>query len=386
MSEVGRENVNAEDGQRQGSSAPGSAELDVPTKAGLLGEAKRWQVENVPQAIALRAMMNVLGEDLGRQDNDSGAGTWRTDWAYPTFLAVMGESFRWCWPFDLQETPTPERFPGRANRYQLALQVVGLRADAMKPGPDQEALRASVSHCIGVDRRPVLLEGLPEPGHISLITGYSSGAEVLHGWSTEGGGPSILFQPERRTEFRNWESRFALALIPTGQTDRQTHRHVYASAIRRGVAELRRNRWLGYPCGPEMYATWVAAIQDESLNANDETTVQRRRLLLDPPIWDLAERRHYAALFLRRGASLLEVPRLNDAADEFRAIHDLMYDALHIGGGKWPGNDMPKLDDPDIRNRISALILRAKRHDAQAADLIEDALNHQGLSAGEQER
>ena len=85
-----------------------SVALDTPTKTALMGKAKRWQVENVPQAIALRAMMNVMGEDLGRQDDDTGAGDWRTDWTYPMALAVMGESFRWCWPLEPTVIPAVE--------------------------------------------------------------------------------------------------------------------------------------------------------------------------------------------------------------------------------------------------------------------------------------
>ena len=383
MPERSREDLNtAADAQVQHSPIPDSADLDTPNRAELMGGAKNWQVENVAQAITLRAMMNVMGVDLGRQDDDTGAGTWRTDWAYPTFLAVLGESFRWCWVFDHTESVDPEPFEQRADRYHMALRVVGLRADVLKPGTDAAGLRSRVTHCIGVDQRPVLIEGLPDSRHIALITGYSSGGETLRGWSCSGGGPSILFDPERQAELRDWESRSTLALIPTGQEDRQAPKDVYASAIRRGATELRRNRWLRYDCGPAMYDAWVAALQDESLNANDEATVRRRKLLLDPPIWDLAERRHYAALFLRRGATLLDAPMLNDAAAECRAIHDLMYDILHTGGGNWPGEDMPRLDEPDIRRQITELILEAKDHDARAADLIEQAMTDQPASDG----
>ena len=154
-------------------------------------------------------------------------------------------------------------------------------------------------------------------------------------------------------------------------------------ARQQGLVFLRMREAGEHHAGPATFDAWAQLLADPTLSADGAATKSRRRGILDPMIWDLATRRHYGALFLKRAAELYPpaATHLEAAAACFRAEHDMMWKVNSVAGGKWPGGDLPKLGDPTIRKQIAAVLLEARGNDLEAADHIERALGTMG--AGE---
>ena len=59
----------------------------------------------------------------------------------------------------------------------------------------------------------------------------------------------------------------------------------------------------------------------------------------------------------------------------------MMWKVNSMAGGKRPGGELPKLNDPTVRRQIAAVLLEARDTDLEAADHIESAL--EAMGAGE---
>src|SRR5512142_985187 len=98
---------------------------------------------------------------------------------------------------------------------------------------------------------------------------------------------------------------------------------------------------------------------------------------LNPVIWELAERRWYAAMFmefmLHQDPGIPEEP-LCAARDCFQHEHDLMWKISNMvmGGGDAVNLDM--LMDESVRRSVADVILEACESDIQAAGHIERLL------------
>ncbi len=363
------------------------ADLDVPS-ADQLTHGARWQVENIPSAIAFRAAMNVLGDDFGREVKDG----WSTDHAYDTCMAASGEAFEICMRLRKSDAALGAEGhrspPGiEENAYRRMLDAVGysgqilLRPRSADIAPDstdfpsEAGLCGEVVSAIARDGRPVIIQGLPKPGFIAVITGYEEGGAVLHGWSCEGGGPSILFKPAQRQSYTRWFEHVEGVIFLKHRIDRDESR-LHVQLLAQAVSHLKRTEFDGFLTGPAMYEAWAGHFTDGPGEPADPKALDRYNALIDPYIWDLAERRHYARVVLDRIAPLYPAAaaELAAAAGEFAAIHDLMWKINRTGGAASPGSRLPLLGDAAVRKEIAQLIRLAARHDAKAARHLQKAL------------
>jgi hypothetical protein len=367
------------------SPVPPQAQIKTPAPADLTRGA-RWQVEGMPLGIAMRACLNVLGDDLGNEIKDG----WRNDHTYPLSLAFSGVLFGHCTHLrtsDHQSDSTYVRPPAAVaqNAWRRALEAVRRTGDVLvrpdgqgaSAGFGQQALKARITNAIARTGRPVIVEDMPEPGAMSLITGYDQGGNVLIGWTTGWGGPSILFDPAKQTRFSDWHSSATAAVFIGPKVDRNQY-GASRRMLRQAVEILTGQEANGYLAGEAAYEAWAAALDDGAAPADLAAAAQKYDRWIDPNIWDLAERRHYARVALD-----LLAPSWPEAAAaeaklasaEFVAIHDLMWEINRTGGAQNPGSKLPKIADPVIRKQIGVLIRRASDHDAKAAGHLKRALS-----------
>lgn len=368
---------------------PSDDELDVPAPEALTRGA-RWQVENIPASIALRAAMNVLGDDLSREVKDG----WATDHAYDLSMVASGAAFGNCLSIRKNSSVLDEQVRQRASteedQYQRMLEILGRSGEiliypqppgtapavvpATQPVVAEAALRQRILSALSRDGTPVILQGVPKPGHFAVITSYEKSGEVLGGWSCEGGGPSILFDPEKRETYRDWYPKLEAAVILKSRiaTD-QTHAH--RRMLAHGIACLRETEQDGYLAGGPLYEAWAKMLEAD-FAGDQAAAVKHYNRFIDPYIWDLAERRHYVRVVLdliapRYPAAAEE---LSAAAGECVAIHDLMWKINRTGGAKSPGEVLPDIADAGVRKQIAAMIRACRDHDTKAADHMEKAL------------
>ncbi len=368
------------------SPAPARAALKTPTPEELTRGA-RWQVEGMPIPMAFRAAMNVIGKDYGREVKNG----WSTDPVYDRCLAASGEAFDLRLSIDRDghvgehfRRATPAEVREGCLRMLAALSYDGEVSVRPAEGGesvefDAQRLRGHIFEAIARSGKPVIL--VATSGDVAVVTGYEQDGAVLHGWTCNGGGPSVLFDPERRQELRDWFATAQALVVFKGQCHSRMSR-VRGDLLTQAVHFLRRTELGASLTGPALYEAWAKLFEGGD-RESPEATREHYSRFIDPVIWDLAERRHYARVAIERLAP--SMPALEDdlraATAEFAAIHDLMWKINSAAGGRKPGGELPQLADPDVRGQIAAIIREAATHDAKAADHIETVLENAGQSA-----
>ncbi len=349
----------------------------------------RVQVEGTPIPGVLRALMEFIGEDFGYYLSESHGITWRSNAVFELFTGVWGDAFDFVWlPKEGAGESVGADEGDTAERLVAVLDAAGFDGEViLKPDPrwrieatgdsDEAALRQRIVSSIADRGWPVTALHLPARGWASLITGFRDDGKVLVGWSVEGGDDrGIRFEPEKRTEFTDWYSHATHLVLLTRRRERAPAREVYRKALSQGLRLLRRRESGDYHAGLGTFDAWARLLEDASLSAGDPATAARRQRILDPMIWDLATRRHYGRLFLQTAASVLpegEADLLAAAACLARE-HDLMWEVNALAGGRWPGEVLPSLGDPEVRGKIAALLLHARDLDVKAAKHMEAVL------------
>jgi predicted transcriptional regulator YdeE len=131
--------------------------------------------------------------------------------------------------------------------------------------------------------------------------------------------------------------------------------------------------------GAAAFQAWADhLLLDDAFPAGEMEILRQRFLTHDSVVGLLAEGRWYGAKFLEMVAETepaVEDALLNAAAC-FVEEHDLMWQVWGlVGGNGQPDENVHRLADPGVRRNIVPLILRAREKDAEAADLIEEALS-----------
>lgn len=340
----------------------------------------RPNIEGMRVASALRAMMEFVGQDFGFTEN----GRWRTNQAFPFFMGVFGEAFEFRWfmkPGVLLPKPGAEHtFGDLPGRLTTALAAAGFGCEVLtrpEGGLDAGALRAKVVEAVADHGFPVLLFDVPRNDWMFLCTGYDHAGATLVGWDLKGGDDrGIDFSPQRRRESTDWAEKASAVVFLTTRGERPDEKPAYRAALEHGAGLLRETERGNELTGAETFNTCAELLADPTLNADDPETVQRRQDILHPLIWDLATRRHYGNLFLAHAAELFPKAgvELRAAAQCFRGEHDMMWEIMHIAGGEFPGGPLPKLGDPQVREKCAAVIRESRDKDLEAAGHIEAAL------------
>lgn len=343
--------------------------------------------ESVPTPIALRAACELLGESPGGEAIETGSSL--IDPTHVLLMGITGRAFAWEWlPLPgMRPDKSPELCESAPVRhYERVLHALGLDGEVLLAevdgvDTDETWLRARITRTLYRRKLPVVLfTNGPGVGERLLVAGYDDGGAALIGWATSAGGPSITFAPERRVTARRWFAATRGVLLIKSRGPRANLDRVYRGALDLAVKLLTRTENGPYHSGAAMYAAWSEAIVDPSVDGDNDRDATDGPLneLVDPLIWDLAERRWYGSLFLSRAAQRFPdaADQLERAATELRAVHDLMHDINATAGGRWPGDQLPELHRPEVRRSMSTLMVQAAEHDLRAAVLIERALPH----------
>jgi hypothetical protein len=118
-------------------------------------------------------------------------------------------------------------------------------------------------------------------------------------------------------------------------------------------------------------------VRDDEFPADDIAVLRDRMMVHDDAVGIVMEGRWCGSLFLKQVAE--NEPDMADgllaAADCYKIEYDLMCKAWELVGGI--GRDdakVRKLAEPDVRRHMVPLIREARDRDAEAANLIEQAL------------
>lgn len=345
----------------------------------------RPNIEGMPVPSILRALTEFIGEDFGFTTD----GNWRTNQAFPFFMGVWGDAFEFVWLRKEGEpardepppslVPLPQRFATTLSAAGFDCEVL-LRPDPTKPAtvaaPFEAAACRRLVESIADRGWPALVD-MPGLGRVFLATGYGKGGDVLIGWDVEGGDDrGVRFEAEKQLAVSDWFAKASCVVLLTGKHARPPEKSVYCQALEQGAQFLRAREVGHWHAGPATFDAWAKSLKDPNLSAGDATTAKRRAGILDPMIWDLATRRHYGNLFLTRAVQLFPAAaaELQAAAACFRAEHDMMWEVNRLGGAKWPGEELPRLADANVRKQIAELLLKSRDKDLEAASHIERAL------------
>lgn len=361
---------------------PASFELTKSERAVYPADLNRAP-EDMPLSGAFRAALDFVGEGFGSDLVALGGGN-ALDLGQVEFMAATGEAFSMVW------LPKPGAAPDRNSDYagpdptqpfRDALTAAGLTGE-VRPHPRFLGLRDTDAGYVasGIQWRvvrtlretgmPLIAAELPKPGSYMVVTGYEESGAVLTGWECEPGGRGITFEPGARVRVPDWTGKLRVLVSLTGKQARPTGRDRFRPVLERAVLLLRADERGAFLAGPAGLEAWAARITAEDFPAGDPDAIQRTGLL-EPMPFDLAERRWYGTWFLKAAAR--EFPeageRLEEAARHFQAEHDLMWELTRACGERFAN-----VKDPAVRERISAILLRCRDLDAEAAQAIEAAL------------
>jgi hypothetical protein len=206
---------------------------------------------------------------------------------------------------------------------------------------------------------------------VILTTGYGSNGDTLRGWVFMDGADNTnkSFNPDYCQYIDNWtEAVFAVILVyePVKPADRK---EICIRALKRGHEMLRSiNCSLeGYGYGKSIYRNWISRLLEDNNFKGDVSD----RPFIDSEIWDIAEKRAWAADFMREAEIYLGEGSLTEAINLFMAIHDKMWEINSLCSGE----KVDKLKDRETRLKIVEILRECEGFDEGASLCISDILN-----------
>lgn len=354
--------------------------------------------EDIPLPSVLRACLRFLGEPYSFTVLTLHQKEWQIDDAAVLFTAVTGAAFRFVWRF--LECPAGSIDPMyrtvygdreiacamEAAGYQYRLLLTPAYAQAIKfTGehiPKESGLRRLIVDSIRSQARPVIGLGVVGGYEACIINGYDQDGAVLMGWAYTlpalNRSEHLEFTPSGYFRKRGWyQDTLGVALLGE-KKERASLKEVCRKALAWGLEQLRLDEVSGVPAGWAAYHEWAETFRN-SANFPPRIIPGLAGVYgyLNPVIWELAERRWYAAMFieymLHHVPGVPEEP-LTAARDCFQHEHDLMWKISNfvMGGGDWV--DLNMLMDAQVRQTIADVILEARETDIQAAGHIERLL------------
>jgi RNA polymerase sigma factor (sigma-70 family) len=360
-----------------------------------------------PQDIALpsvlRAWLASQGEDYGYASIFAHGREWKLDLAATFFAGVSGATFRFFWNPN-QWMPAGWIDPAYMTAYgdlhiQRVMEAAGYQHE-LRLRPDFAARLPYSGELLGSESqtrklvmesidagRPVLALGILGPAEPCLVAGYDEDGAVLVGWNYFQGEPGIAagvdFEPNGYFRKRGWFAD-TYGILTIGQKQAgPPEKIVYRQAIEWGLELLRRSEIAGFAAGWASYDEWADLFLKDLPSGGEDPVSPLRRLAeyVQPTLWELAERRWYAARFIQeivlKNAPGLPAEPLAAAARHFDQEHDLMWEIAALSGIEG-GDPVKNLADPGTRHKIAAVIRQAKTLDIKAANFLESALNAPG--------
>lgn len=331
--------------------------------------------ECTPFPVALKACLNYVGQKM--------------DYTY--IMAVSGAAFRlrWnkeCWDggnvdimniYEDEYEAFKRSFDGVGREYTILI-----RENSSKQG-FINFLKAEID-----EGRPVIALGIIGPPEACLVTGYRENGNILLGWN--------CFQENK--EFAKgatiddsgyyicdnwWENKETIALMSIGE---KQYSMISQKAIIKNAIEIMTKEIISfkaqdgkvdrlYAGGQVAYDEWAVSITDDKEFA-DNTIIPlliERLMCQGDAETMIGEGRSYAACFIewvgRENKVVLSI--CIDAAKEFRAVAQCAFDMNELRGGFHQNEaTLRKFAEPEVRKKTASLILKAKKHEYQACELL----------------
>jgi hypothetical protein len=361
--------------------------------------------EDLPLPSVMRACLRFLGEPYGFTGLHLHGQEWQIDNAAMLYTAVTGSAFRFVWRFletsmggidPLYMPVYGDRSIARAMEaagyaYRLLLRPdyadrIGYTGERL---PAETALRRRVVESIRDRGRPVIGLGVVGGSEPCVINGYDQGGAVLMGWAYTvpalERAEQLEFTPSGYFRKRGWY-RDTLGVALLGEkVSRPPLRVVYRKALEWGLEQLRLEEVNGLPAGWASYTEWAETFLDAA-NFPPRLVPGFAAVYgyLNPVIWELAERRWYAAMFMEYmlhqdgdlNPGIPEEP-LTAARDCFQREHDLMWKISNFVMHGGDDVDLDMLQDAGARRSVAEIILEAREEDVRAAGHIERLLKEE---------
>ncbi|MGE5224439.1 MAG: hypothetical protein ACM3PY_18540, partial [Omnitrophica WOR_2 bacterium] len=356
--------------------------------------------EDIPLPSVLRACMRFLGEPYGFTNLNLHQKEWQIDNAAMLYTAVTGAAFRFVWRFlecpagsidAMYRTVYGDQEIARGMQaagynYRLLLtpayaHQIGYTGERI---PKEAALRRLIVDSIRDRARPAIGLGVVGGSEPCIINGYDQDGAVLMGWAYTlpalNRSEQLEFTPSGYFRKRGWyQDTLGIALLGEKRA-RPPLKEIYRQALEWGLEQQRLGEVEGVPAGWASYSEWAETF----LNADN---FPPRKIpgfngvygYLNPVIWELAERRWYAAMFmeymLHQTSGIPEGP-LCAARDCFQHEHDLMWKIFNMVNGGGDAVNLDILMDETVRRLVADVILEARESDIQAAGHIERLLQN----------
>ncbi|HEY3284842.1 MAG TPA: M56 family metallopeptidase [Armatimonadota bacterium] len=301
---------------------------------------------------------------------------------YEMLMGVTGAAFRRTWDRDdggnvdlMYFAPEPDR---RAFRY---LNYDYKRVDHADKAGMIAAIQESIARGM-----PVISFGIIGPPEAGLITGYSKGGEVLHGYS--------YFQWDKSQgyyEMPNWfepmskEGQGLIVVTGKRKTPPPSVKQTLISSLEWAV-KLSRAKHLKEVTGPNRngdhlnglaaYDGWADGLEKDADYPSGKEKVLATRVMVHCDQCTMLHERHEAAKYLRRMAEAAP-----EAAKELKAAADLYDQAASEGETLWPFKSpmesretQEELAKPALRHAMAKHIRAARDKETQALAHVEAAL------------
>ena len=342
-------------------------------------------VENVPFPSCVRAYLDFMGLGMGSETIAAHGRTYQRNIAYTHVMGTSGAAFRLVWMpgWHVDNTDIVHLAKNPIEPYRRAFDSVGLAFEMLESNQaDEAAFRQAIVTHIRDHQRPVLAFGVIGPPECCLITGYDEGGDVLIGWNYFQNIPpfnaGVEYEPGGEFRKRDWFRETPALYLITGQKPRPPQAEIYRDALQWALTVARPSSIRHRITGLAAYDAWTDQLrQDADFATDDAAALNERHMTHHDTIGAVAEGRWYAYCFMHliMEAEPAMADDLQNAADCYKAEHDLMWKIWNLMGGY--GHDEAKVRlfaEPEVRSQMIPLIHEARDKDAEAIQHIERAL------------
>ena len=324
---------------------------------------------------AMVSLRVLMGAEHRTHELSAHGRTWRSDEDYFMHIGLSGEGFRF-----LFDTAEYFRFaePEGAEPLLDCLGFEGLPAKvyAAKPVRGIEGVWQDEAHLVKLVTDtlrkgfPALILGRTGNDWVLLATGYEQDGSTLVGWMFVPGADmsNKSFSIEDCQYIKDWAKGADAAVLITGAKETLIDKN---AIIRRALTRAKHFLFCshGHPHsdGCNFYDAWLNAIHTDASFLAPFTA----RPHIDPDIWDLAERRAFAAGFMEQAGEILSTKAFDPACDALHQIHDLMWKINSLCEGE---DARKKLLDPAVRREIVSILNTCRELDQRVAGIIGEVL------------
>lgn len=352
--------------------------------------------ENIPFPSVMRACLENIGEDYGFEMLEE--ANLKVSNAYTFLMGISGAAFRFFWNWNSRTSEggrTDALFfiDNPLEQIDISFEACGYNYELLfnkdyedKFSVDKEYfkdktyIQRKIVESIKDKKKPVIALGIVRPAEWSIITGYDEEGEVLIGWSyfQDTSDKALDFEPCGYFRKRAWFDDTIAVIIIGNKKNEASLECIYNKALKSGVSLMEKDNIKNTTTGFEGYAAWSRELLiDDYFPQENESILRNRYTVQEVTCLELAERRWYGTKFFEYITK--DFPKVKEdllkAAKCFQAEHDMMWQILELTGGFMNQQAYIKFADPNVRKKISEIILKVLEKDREAAKYMLSASN-----------